>query len=338
MPPPPALRVPATLAAWTRERRRIRRTLDRLLDGTPPRPSAVRATLVARREARDYMREDLLLDDGAGARIPAVLVLPRARTPPYPAICWHHSHFGDYTVGLGELFEPWPVRETPAAALARRGYAVFAIDARAFGARQGQGPGGPAETGRDEETSLAKAFLWQGTSLWAMMVRDDRIALDYLVQRPEIDARRIGATGMSMGSTRSWWLAALDDRIAAAACVACLTRAQALLAHGALRRHGIYYFVPGLLRAFDTEAVVSLIAPRPLLTLTGDRDGGSPADGVRAIQRACARVYELYGARRRFTGALLPGVGHVYTPAMFRRVVDWLDTQLQPAVTRARRR
>ncbi len=336
---PPAFRVPTTLAAWTRRRREIRRALQRLLGGTPPRPARVRAVTVARHRDASYLREDLLLDDGAGVQIPAVVLLPRAGAGPWPAICWHHSHWGDYAVGLEELFQPWPVRETPAVALTRRGYAVLAIDAWAFGRRQGCGPGGPGETGRDEETSLAKAFLWQGTSLWAMMVRDDLIALDYLAARPDVDARRIGATGMSMGSTRTWWLAALDERIAAAACVACLTRAQSLLAHGALRRHGIYYFLPHLLRHLDTEAVVSLIAPRPLLTLTGDRDGGSPADGVRTIQRACARVYALYGARDRFRGQLLPGVGHIYTPAMFRRVLAWLDQSPRaPAGARGQRR
>jgi dienelactone hydrolase len=327
---PPAFRVPTTLTEWNVQRRRIRRTLARLLGGTPARPSPVRARLASRRDASTYLREDLRLDDGAGGRIPAALLLPRTGAPPFPAVLYHHSHCGDYAVGLEELFAPWPVRETPATALTRRGYAVLAIDARAFGARQGQGPGGPSETGRDEEMSLAKALLWEGTSLWAAMVRDDRIALDYLAARPEVDPRRIGATGMSMGSTRTWWLAALDERIAAAACVACLTRYQSLLAHHALRRHGIYYYLPGILPHFDAEAVVSLIAPRPLLTLTGDRDGASPADGVRAIHRAVARVYRLHGAGERFTSVLLSGVGHVYTPAMFARVLAWLDAQLQP--------
>ena len=325
---PPAFRVPATLAAWTRQRREVLRTLHRLLGSTPARPSPVRARTVSRSTATAYVREDLLLDDGAGVTIPAVVLLPRGTGGPWPAVCWHHSHWGDYEVGLEELFQPWPVRETPAVALTQAGYAAIAIDAWAFGARRGTGPGGPGETGRDEETSLAKAFLWQGTSLWAMMVRDDRIALDYLAARPDIDARRIGATGMSMGSTRTWWLAALDERIAAAACVGCLTRYGSLLERRALRRHGIYYFLPGVLRHFDSEAVVSLIAPRPLLALTGERDGGSPADGVRSIQRTCARVYGLYGARERFRGQLLPGVGHVYTPAMFRQVQSWFDRQL----------
>ncbi len=61
-----------------------------------------------------------------------------------------------------------------------------------------------------------------------------------------------------MGSTRSWWLAAVDDRIACVVGVACLTRYENLLKHGQLRQHGAYYFVNGILKHFDTEAVISL--------------------------------------------------------------------------------
>ncbi len=35
---------------------------------------------------------------------------------------------------------------------------------------------------------------------------------------------------MSMGSTRSWWLAAIDDRIKAVVGVACFTRYEDLIA------------------------------------------------------------------------------------------------------------
>ena len=324
----PPYPVPRTLAEWRRRRQRTRRTLRRLLGVVPPRPRRVRATLRGRRVERDYVREDLVLDDGAGARVPAALVLPRGARPPHPAVLYHHSHFGDYAVGLEELFEPWPVRETPAVALARRGWAALAIDACGFGARRGQGPGGPRETGRPEETSLAKLFLWGGTSLWAMMVRDDLLALDYVASRPEVDARRIGATGMSMGSTRSWWLAALDDRVAAVVAVACLTRYADLVRARSLDRHGIYYYVPGMLRHFDTEAVLGLIAPRPFLPLTGGRDPGSPVSGVRALNRFCARLWALHDARDAFAGVVYPRLGHDYTRAMWGRTVDWFARHL----------
>ena len=159
---------------------------------------------------------------------------------------------------------------------------VLAPDAYWHGDRAGTGPSGTAaRSGRAEQEDLFKRHLWLGRTLWGMFVRDDQVALDYLCSRPEVDPGRIGATGMSMGSTRAWWLAAVDERVAAVVAVACLTRYQNLIAHGELRQHGVYYFVDGLLKHFDTEGVLALIAPRPFLALTGELDAGSPADGVR---------------------------------------------------------
>jgi predicted peptidase len=147
--------------------------------------------------------------------------------------------------------------------------------------------------------------------------------------RPEVDGRRIGATGMSMGSTRAWWLAAVDERIAAAVGIACLTRYQNLIAHGQLRQHGVYYFTDGLLRHFDSEAVVSLIAPRAFLALTGELDAGSPADGVRVIEQQVRKVYEAAGAPDRFRSVLYPEVGHTVTPEMRREMLAWFDRWLK---------
>lgn len=306
----------------------MRRTLDTLLGPLPPRPRRVSVRLLGRRAHAAYVREDLQLADGTGQSIPAALVLPRSAAPPWPGILWHHGHGGNWEVGLEELFLPHPTPRTPATELAERGFAVLAIDARPFGARRGTGPDGPNETGREEELSLAKLRLWQGTSLWATMVREDRIALDYLSARPDIDARRIGATGMSMGSTRSWWLAALDDRIAAVAGVACLTRYQDLVRARALNRHSFYYFVPGVLRHFDVEAIISLIAPRPFLAVTGTCDPGSPVPGVRRIAAAARPVWALHGRAADFRSILHTGVGHTYTPAMWEQVLAWLSRHL----------
>jgi len=149
--------------------------------------------------------------------------------------------------------------------------------------------------------------------------------LNYLASRPEVDSKRIAAMGMSMGSTRTWWAAALDERIKAAVSVACLTRYQNLIAHGRLWEHGIYYYVPNMLKEkLDTESVVALIAPRPLLTLTGDRDGGSPADGVRIINSFQENLYRLYGKSDKFRGIIYKGLGHQYTPEMWQETLKWL--------------
>ena len=176
--------------------------------------------------------------------------------------------------------------------------------------------------------------MWFGRTLWGMFVRDDQVALDYLCTRPEVDTSRIGATGMSMGSTRAWWLAAVDERIAAVVAVACLTRYQNLIAHGELRAHGVYYFANGLLKHFDTEGVLALVAPRPFLALTGELDAGSPADGVRALEQAVGGTYQALGAGDRFRSILYPEVGHAYTPEMRAEMLAWFERWLKPhAVT-----
>ena len=179
------------------------------------------------------------------------------------------------------------------------------------------------------EAALFKTFLWEGRTLWGMMVRDDMLALNYLASRPEVDPSRIAAMGVSMGSTRTWWLAAMDDRIKVAVCVACLTRYQNLIARGSVNAHGIYYYVPSMLKeGIDAESVVGLIAPRPLLTLTGDQDEGSPADGVRIINTFLERLYQCYGRSDSFHGLLYPGVGHAYTAAMWKETLHWLQVHL----------
>ncbi len=85
--------------------------------------------------------------------------------------------------------------------LVRAGYVVLCVDAYCFGERRWQGPAGKKEEGGQTESALSKTFLWQGRTLWGMMVRDDQLALGYLVTRPEVDPTRIAAMGLSMGST-----------------------------------------------------------------------------------------------------------------------------------------
>lgn len=254
----------------------------------------------------------------------SLLLLPEGRTGRGPAILWLHSSTPDKTQIIipksngGEK----PLGE----ALVRSGYAVLAPDSYWHGDRAGTA----ADSGRAEQEDLFKRLLWLGRTLWGMFVRDDQVALDYFCSRPEVDPGRIGATGMSMGSTRAWWLAAIDDRIAAVVAVACLTRYQELMAHGELRAHGVYYFVNGLLKHFDTEGVLALIAPRPFLALTGDLDAGSPADGVRVLEGIVGRTYEALGAQDRFRSVLYPEVGHAFTPRMRAETLDWFDRWLRP--------
>ncbi|MBX6313475.1 MAG: dienelactone hydrolase family protein, partial [Isosphaeraceae bacterium] len=321
-------RIPENTGNW-RERRPavLRAVLDSLGD-LPPRPAPPRARVVSRELRRGYTLEKVAIENGVDSEVTALLLLPEGRKGRVPAILWLHSSTPDKTQIL--IPKTNGGEEPLGEAFVRAGYAVLAPDAYWHGDRAGTGPSGTAESGRAEQESLFKLNLWLGRTLWGMFVRDDQVALDYLCSRPEVDASRIGATGMSMGSTRAWWLAAVDERIAAVAAVACLTRYQNLIAHGELRAHGVYYFVNGLLKHFDTEGVLALIAPRPFLALTGELDAGSPADGVRALERAVGGTYEALGVKDHFRSILYPEVGHTYTPEMRAEMLAWFRRWLRP--------
>ena len=319
---------PANADAWKERRPAVLRTVVDSLGDLPPRPSPPRVRTISRELRPGYTLEKVALDNGLDGEVTALMLVPERRSGPVPAILWLHSSTPDKTqviipktnggaMSLGETF-------------VRAGYAVLAPDSYWHGDRAGTGPSGASGLGRSEQEDLFKVNLWFGRTLWGLFVRDDQVALDYLCSRPEVDASRIGATGMSMGSTRAWWLAAVDQRVAAVVAVACLTRYQNLITYGELRAHGVYYFVNGLLRHFDTEGVLALIAPRPFLALTGDLDAGSPADGVGALERSVAGTYHALAAGDHFRSILYPDVGHAYTPEMRAEMLAWFGRWLRP--------
>ena len=327
-PPVPALRIPAKLSEWEAQRKEIRATLWKLLGDLPPRPATPSVTVVSREDKGDYWQEKFTFDNGAGDTVPGFCFLPKTATADKkaPAILYCHWHGGQYAIGKDELLGAnKAIPRAPGETLAKLGYVVLGIDACCFGERNGQGPDGPQQKGSAGEMSAAKFNLWVGRTLWGMIVHDDLMALDYLASRPEVDATRLGVTGISMGSTRAWWVMAMDDRPRAAVCVACMTRYQDLIRHGRLKQHAIYYFVPGFLNHFDTEAVIALAAPRPMLFMTGDLDGGSPVAGVKRLGDIVGQVYALHGdaTKAKFENTIYPGLGHVYTPEMWEKMEAW---------------
>ncbi len=317
--------VPTDLKRWQDvDRAKTRATLLRCLGDLPPRPDPKKVRVLSREDRSDYVLERFEFHNGVDMVVPGILLLPKGRKGPAPAVVGLHGH-GSSKASIctdprsSQFIGPL---------LAKKGYVVAAIDACFNGARVGKGPAGKLENKAGQEASLFKLYLWQGRTLWGMMLREEQCLIDYLETRPEVDGQRIGATGMSMGCTRAWWLAAVDDRVKAVVGVACFTRYTELIAHGNLRKHGIYYFVPGVLAHFDTEAIHALIAPRPHLELSGDQDGGAPADGVIALEKRLGAVYHLYGKGEHFRSVLYKDTGHEYLPEMKDEMVRWFERHL----------
>ncbi|MBM3402961.1 MAG: dienelactone hydrolase [Bacteroidetes bacterium] len=325
----PDFQFPSGLATWKKDRVQVSATLQRLLGDIPARPQKLKVKTVFRKQMNGYILEKFLIDNEVDGMIPGYLAIPTHVKGKVPVVLGMHGHGSSKDNVFGSNSG---TAQDVLALLISKGYAVMAIDSYFNGERRGTGPAGKSETqskGADQETSTFKINLWFGRSLWGMQIRDEQMALDYLNTRPEIDSNRIGVEGMSMGSTRAWWLAALDERVKVVVGIACFTRYKELIEQKELKAHGIYYFVPGVLQHFDTEAIMGLIAPRPFLALTGDSDAGSPISGMKTLEKKLNTVYSLYNENERFKSIIYPNTGHVFTDDMKIEMLDWFERYLK---------
>ncbi len=282
--------LPVSGRSW-RDPAARRAELLALLGDLPDRQRPLRAEKRGEEERDGYVLESWSLDTNGLEPVPAFLARPKGLCHQAPAIVFNHSHGGGYDIGKKEFVEgrsymqPVPY----AKALTDEGYVALSIDHWCFG-----------ERAHDSELDTVKAMLWQGRVLWGMMVYDSIRALDWLVTRGDIDPSRVGTLGMSMGSSMAQWLAALDPRVKATVDICCLTEFHTLLAEKGLKGHGIYYYVPGLLKHFTTSDINALIVPRAHLGLAGLRDALTPLAGLDLIDRELTAAYTEAGHPERW--------------------------------------
>ena len=295
-----------------------RLVLYSLLGDLPDRERPIQARVRSQEERDGFVLETLELDLNGIEAVPAFLARPRQSKGRLPAVVYNHSHGGGYAIGKRELLDGRSYLQAPpyAKPLVEAGYVVLCIDHWVFGERS-----------HTTEADTFKAMLWQGRVLWGMMVYDSLRALDYLVSRPDVDAARVATLGMSMGSTMAFWLAALDERVKVTVDICCQTDFHTLVAKKGLSGHGIYYYVPGLLKHFTTSDIDALIAPRPHLALAGLQDKLTPVEGLDVIDREMKAVYAEAGHPERWR-MLRYDVGHQETPEGRKEVLAFLQAHL----------
>jgi pimeloyl-ACP methyl ester carboxylesterase len=283
-----------------------RKELYSLLGDVPPRNRKISAETVSTEERETYILEKLVLDLNGFEPVPAFFVKPKNLKGRAPTVLFNHAHGGDYKLGKHELIDGRKeLAKLPYAEfLTGLGMSALCIDTWIFGERSGRA-----------ELDQFKEMLWKGQVLWGMMVYDSLRALDYLLTRPEVDPKRVATVGLSMGSTMAWWTAALDERIKVTVDICCLTDFHSLIEAKGLGGHGIYYYVPGLLKHFTTSQINALIAPRHHLSLAGNLDRLTPVKGLDRVDAELKKVYAAAGHPERWK-LLRYDSGHQETDAM----------------------
>lgn len=302
---------------WLRAKKR---QLTRLLGGFPTRDS-LNASVVRRKEEADRVVEWVTYEVEPREVVPAIMLIPRRRTPPLPAVVCHHQHAGQYDLGKSEAVG-WAgnPQQAYAAELCARGYVTLSPDAIGFEERAH-----PRLSGPEYERFAAHELLLKGLTLQGKMIWDVMRAVDYLASRKEVDPKRIGMIGHSLGAAETWFSMALEPRIAAGAASCGTTTYAAVLA--AERYHNYAFYVPGVLKWGDISEVVSMIAPRPFLVLAGEQDHGFPVSGAREVAARASMLYRRLGKAEALDLFVSAG-GHEFTEEMRKRAYNWFDRWL----------
>ncbi len=136
--------------------------------------------------------------------------------------------------------------------------------------------------------------------------------IDLLAARPEVDPEKIGVTGISGGGAMSWFIAAIDPRVKAAAPVCGNSTLKSHIFTRTVDGHCDCMY-PINTYLFDMQDIGALIAPRPLLIAQADRDGLNTIESVREVYYDLKELYKLYNVENNISMIETPG-GHSYHP------------------------
>jgi len=320
---------PQAGAAFSAFQAQRRQELWSLLGDLPWNHKPGPARQVKSEKRNGYTLERLALDLNGIEPVPALLLIPDKRQQPAPGMLYIHWHGGMYDLGKEQLLTGVDAQPPYAPVCAEKGIVTLAIDSWCFGERKHEAEG---HTGEEDAFKL---MLWRGQVLWGMMMFDEFRAFDYLASRPEVDPQRLGALGMSMGATKAWWLAALEPRVHLSVDICCLTDFEELIRTHNLKGHSIFYYVPSLLKHFQTSGINELIVPRPRLSVNGRQDPLTPPAGVERVRDHLLPLYREQGKMSDCRIELFD-CGHVELPEMRKLILEWMDSKLvgtSPAMT-----
>ena len=296
----------------------------------------------------------------------AILLKPLGAKGKLPAILGLHDHGGNKYFGKRKITKvtdhSHPLIDSHqkeyygslawANELAKRGYVVLVHDAFAFGSRrvflddvEGISWGGAYLDGisdvnpeaeknietynnwaSNHEHVLSKSLFCSGTTWPGVVFSEDRVALNILCEREEVDSDNIGCAGLSGGGLRTNYLAGLDHRVKCAVSVGFMSTWKDFLLHKAFT-HTWMLYVPLLPKFLEYPEILGLRVPLPTLVLNNNQDQLYTLSEMKSADKILSQVYDKAGASEKYKTIFYEGL-HKFDREMQSDAFDWFDKWL----------
>ena len=278
-----------SLSQWQERQKWIKESLLEVV-GTFPKRTPLDAKVVKTLEKENFRVEHIIFESQPRFFVTSSLFIPGSlkenERAPVIIYCSGHSENGYRS----------QVYQRVILNLVKKGFIVFAFDPVGQGERleyfdpatNKSRVGGPTS---EHSYPGAQAFI-SGASQAQFMIWDGLRAVDYLLTRKEVDPDRIGITGRSGGGTQASYIAAMDDRIYAAAPECYITNFTRLL-QSIGPQDAEQNFPSGVRKGLDHGDLLMVRAPKPTLMITTTRDMFS-IQGARETAEEVRRIYGAY--------------------------------------------
>jgi len=286
----------STLSDWQQRQKWIRETLLDIV-GPFPEKTSLNAKITRVVDKDSFRVEHIVYESQPGFFVTSSMFIPGGlkKNSKAPAVIYCSGHSTD-----GYRSEAY---QQVILNLVKKGFIVFAFDPVGQGERlEYYDPktkksivGGPTT---EHSYPGTQAFITGGSQA-RYMIWDGIRAVDYLLTRKEVDPARIGITGRSGGGTQSAYIAALDDRINAAAPECYITNFTRLL-QTIGPQDAEQNFFNGIIRGIDHADLLLVRAPKPALMITTTRDMFS-IQGAKETEKEVSGIYKAYGKEENFS-------------------------------------
>ena len=304
-------------------RAEVRRRLLEMMGGLPERRGSLNVRRMGTIDRGDYRVEKLIFESRPKLYVTANLYVPARGTPPYAAVL--------EPVGHSLAAKVRGFYQSLALGLVKQGFVVLTYDPAGQGERRiFYNPlleDSLVGTGTAEHSMVGIQSLLGGQSLAGYMVWDGMRALDVLQSLPYVNPDKIGVSGCSGGGTLTAYLAALDDRLQAAAPACYISDWEDQLFSETGPQDAEQQFPRQFEYGINHADLVEAFVPKPYLICSTTEDF-FPIAGSRKAFAESRRIYELYGAGDRLATAYDTGP-HNLTRKQREAVYAWMRRWLR---------